>query len=1295
MNNYRDIHCHTYGSVTDSNLSPKRLVLEEAKLGRDSVALTDHGVMYSMWEFMEACSSKEVTEILGKPMNGVPGIEFYVKGSVEGTEDSDDIDVIGIREHLIVLPKNNDGLYAVSKCCTESMYNIVGSKPLVTKEMLKKWFGPGSKGHGNVFATSACMIGVINSKLLANNNIDTQIKKLKEQKEKKGVPKDKDLENKFLSLQKTLEELGEEKKAATALAGKPFKMALKKAEKSGDQEQIEAIKREIEESEKAKVRVEEILREIAKKKAEFAPVKEAYEKAKTKWDKYESLEKEIKTLSKNRISKKVARENAVQELNEYIEIFGKDNFYVEVQYHGIPAEKECMPVVAEIARENGIKIIAANDVHIATPDDAEARALLFSQKYYWKEASESDRQLCIKTDEEIYKWLSKILPDDIVKEAMENTKILLDQCHVTLSTESHYPKFTCPEGTTVRMLNKVAQGKKKVKKWTSEYDQRLAYELRVIKSMGFFDYLLIVEDFLNYGRLLGKIDLNSEEFLADPFNLENLTLLAKNGVGEGVGPGRGSAVGSLVCYLLGITNLDPIENNLLFERFLNPERVTMPDIDSDFSVEVRGWVIEYCKHRYGEKAVCQIMTQGFFAGKSSIRAAARTLINERELTREKDPAEYNRIMNLADKMSSVFEFEETLNDAYVKLIPICESEKDAQTLFDRAMLMENSMNSVGKHAAGVIISDNDDISDYVPLTNVKGFMASQCDKDRTEAIGLLKMDFLGLRNLSIITDCEREIYRTTGKKISIDNLPFEKEVFEKIFQTGNTNNVFQFESEGMKRVLTELKPESFSDLVLLVALYRPGPAQYIDIITKVKNGTEKAQYLIPEMEEVLGSTYGKPVYQEQIQQIFNKFAGFSLGKADIIRRHMAKKHYDEFAAYKEEFVNGMIKRGASKEATEAFWNELLDFASYAFNRSHAAAYAYVAYATAYLKYHYPAEYTVGCLNYPTDDGQEDTLQNSINNGIKILCPDVNRSKEKFIVYGDSVLFGLERVARLNTFARDIVSERETNGNFTDVYDFVLRTNIRKDVMINLINAGGFDSFNKNRQQLLDWFEVSQPVIKKIREKKKKEQEETDPAKKEKLSVSIRELEDQLTQEREPVYYDVLEGLLKEKEVIGYFISGFPLDTVKEIPEGTTEIAKISTAPCKLFGFVSSFEKIRTKKNEEMAKICIADNTGVQNCTVFPKNMSKCDCKEHAFVIVSGRKFGDTFAVDSVEEYIPRDFDFVLIDVPCEDVWNEKRELIDPYFDLNGYPLKVRFVDTGNIIETDEFVSKDIENAALF
>lgn len=1275
------IHTHSENSITDSVSSVNEIALRAKELGASAIALTDHGTLIGTWDFLDAC--KEVG------IKGVIGIEFYVGNN-------------GEREHLIVLAKNEQGYKAISKAITAANRNIVNDKPIATIDTLKAWFGKGSIGYGNVIATSACIAGVLSSVFLSNEKHEKEQAALQKKKEKESNPESplyKQMCEKYIALEQEVERLKIKKTSTRTIASKKYVQRIKRAEKNGDAAEIIRIKEEEAESLRCKQELPSIEKELSLKQKSLTELRNRKKSIEASQAKYTAYQSEIETLEAKKMTENEMKVMCSERLHEYQNIFGEDCFYVELQYHGIPNEKRVMPLLADLAMSHAVPVVASNDIHCIYSQDAEARAVNFAQKNWWAGIEDSDYELYMKTDEELSEWLLKILPPFIVDEAIHNIGKILEQCNLEFKSEAHYPKFNCPEGAKKRLRMLVEKGKSKVPNWTSEYEDRVKYELSVIEKLGFSDYLCVVEDFLNYARLVGKIDVSEPAFSENPYDVEFLEKLAENGVGEGVGPGRGSGAGSLVCYLTGITDIDPIKYNLLFERFLNPERVSMPDIDSDIAIDIRQFVIGYIKHKYGENAVCQIMTRNYFLSKNAIRAAGRAYSRKINDGRMFFDITDSMSKMVTDKMN-LSDIEDLVQETYGEAAEE-NYNPDALEIYRFAKLIEGKLSNIGTHAAGVVISDTADISDHLPLVCVEGTLSCQCDKNRVESLGCLKMDLLGLRNLSVITDCERAIKKAYNKSISIHDIPIRNEVFQKIFRTAKTNSVFQFESDGMKKVLAGFCPDKFEDLILLNAVYRPGPLQYIDDITMVKKGEKEPEYVIPEMAELLDETYGKPVYQEQLMAIFSRFAGFTLGEADIIRRYMSKKKTKEFMKYEDKFVNGLVAHGAELSKAKTFWNELVNFSEYAFNKSHSTAYAWIAYATAYLKLFYPEAYAVGSLNYPATDKFNSTLKEFLSMEIKFSVPDVNKAYRGFTVTSDKIIYGLSSIAGMKKAADEIVSERISHGIYCSFSDFLLRNRVAKNVVENMIKAGCFDSLHESRKALLVAFPFVHDITLKIRKKQDLLKNESDETKRAKIIDSINSYMDKLNCWDEDVCEDMKERLKNEKEVLGHFISAHPLDTIS-IPEKMkiNHICKLERTGNSILAYVSNVQ-LRQKKSDgkEFVFFDAEDKTGKIRCACFSKPFAACgeNIKEDSILIIKGEprydKDNDStfFNVNDVQIF-SEEPKSVEISVPSLEIWENEQERVLPYTEKYGDKLVVFIEDIGQYIKTDYIVSRDIGKA---
>jgi DNA polymerase-3 subunit alpha len=735
----------------------------------------------------------------------------------------------------------------------------------------------------------------------------------------------------------------------------------------------------------------------------------------------------------------------------------------------------------------------------------------------------------------------------------------------------------------------------------------------------------------------------------------------------------------------------------------------MPDIDSDFKTDIRDKVLDYVKHVYGEEAVCCIMTRGTQAAKASIRNAARLLGSEKF----NDTAHF---LSLGDAIAKKIPTEVgiKLADCKADIMKEFGSNAYAVEILNNALLMEGSFVNVGMHAAGVIIADNGDVKQYVPLmwNKDKEQWMTQCEKDPCEANGLLKMDFLGLRNLNIITETLNRVKKNTGKSIDIERVPFEKDVFAKIFATGNTNSVFQFESGGMKKMLRQFQPENIEDVILLVAAYRPGPMQYLDNIIAVKHGRMSPDYVIPEMETILGQTYGYPVYQEQIMQIFNKFAGFSLGESDIIRRYMSKKKTDKFAAYKDKFIDGIVARGADRVKAEDFWTQLVEFSKYAFNKSHATAYAIVAYYTAYLKLRYPAEYLCAVMNDTVFEKLGGLIADCKGFGINVYPADINHSEEKFATSKGGIVVGLGLVKAVGNSAEPIIADREANGSYKSFADFMMRTSCKKNVAENLIYAGAFDAFTKNRQALVDIVSDYSELLKKIKAKADiinaecDEADEKAMAKKERAQVAY----DTLVASMNSISVNTmgeenyLVRLEKEKEVVGAFVSGHPLDTYGQPADfactATTDVE--AGRGISVMGLITNLRVVQRKSDgANLAFFTLEDQTGKIDVNCFTNTYAqfKDMIAEDAVVVIQGDCMEDVDNItdETVLKLNAKSFKkiqakqkSIVIEIESPMEWCDSVcDKVKPYRDNNGANLVVFDKMNGKFRKTDIKVSNEI------
>src|SRR2546427_6254688 len=742
-------------------------------------------------------------------------------------------------------------------------------------------------------------------------------------------------------------------------------------------------------------------------------------------------------------------EAASQAAGSYRDIFGKENFYLEIQDQGLEMEHRIHPNLFKLEKDLGLPLVATNDSHYLCEDDAHAQDVMLCIQT-GKSIQDTNRmkfqgtEFCVKVHDEMY----QVFKDS--PEVLSRTLEIAERCHLRLDKVSNpFPHFDVPDGYTLdsyfeqvtregfalrmeAIRGLAAAGK--LKHGISEYAQRLAREIAIIQQMKFSGYFLIVWDFVRYAR--------------------------ENNIP--VGPGRGSAAGSLVSYSLRITDLDPLEHELFFERFLNPERISMPDIDMDFCMNRRNEVIDYVTRKYGRENVAQIITFGTMAAKAAIKDVGRAM--------DVPYSDVDRIAKMVPttlniKLENAIKESPALQQAY-------ESDTQVRQLIDTAKKLEGLVRNAGVHAAGVVISPRP-LIELVPLHKTKNDeIVTAFDMVAIEKMGLLKMDFLGLTTLTILDDTLKLIAQTRDERITLDGIPLEAhETYERVFHGGLTSGVFQFESHGMRDVLRRYQPNSIEDLTALNALYRPGPIQggMIDDFIDRKHGRKKIEYELPELQEILQETLGVIVYQEQVMQIANRLAGYSLGEADLLRRAMGKKIAAEMAAQRERFVNGAMQRGYPAKKIEKIFDLMAQFAGYGFNKSHSAAYGLLAYHTAYLKTHYPVEFMAALLTSVT--GNTDDVVKYINEcretGIGVEPPDINVSDANFTPHGNAIRFGLAAVRNVGHNAIDsIIAGRRELGRYRSLYEFCEKVDLRllnKRVLESLIKSGAMDGLGRRAQ----------------------------------------------------------------------------------------------------------------------------------------------------------------------------------------------------------------------------------------
>ena len=895
---------------------------------------------------------------------------------------------------------------------------------------------------------------------------------------------------------------------------------------------------------------------------------------------------------------------------EYRDIFGKDNYFLEIQDHNIADQKKINPEIYRLGQELGIPLVATNDVHYTYADDADAHDLLLCLQT-GKTVTDTDRmkyeygQFFVRSEEEMRERFP------YAPEAIDNTMLIAERCHVTMpGKEPKLPHFEVPEGfTSETYLRLICE--EGLKKRYPENDEvakeRLDYELSVIIKMGFVDYFLIVMDFIAYAK--------------------------RNGIA--VGPGRGSGAGSIVAYCLSITNIDPIKYSLIFERFLNPERVTMPDIDIDFGDERRQEVIDYVIRKYGAEKVSRIITFGTLKAKGVVRDVARVLGLPYEIGDRISKSIPNRINDEEVNLTNALKVSPELKKMY-------EADENVQKIIDMSMKLEYLPRHSSVHPAGVLIAPQE-VEAFVPLSKgADDIVVTQYEAPTLEAQGLLKMDFLSLRTLTVLEKACKNVKLTRGIDINIEEIDMEDAKVYEYIGTGNTEGVFQLESGGMRGFMKRLKPDNLENVMAGIALYRPGPMQFIDNYIKCKENPEAVKYACEELKPILESTYGCIVYQEQVMQIVRDLGGFTMGGSDKVRKIMSKKKADEMEEQgrifiygdEEKGIDGCLKRGIHEAVAKQIYSEMRTFAAYAFNKSHSAVYAVVSYQTAYMKYHYPVEYMAALITCFLDNPVKtvEYINVARDMGIEVLPPDINEGMNDFTVKDNKLIYSLKAIKNVGGPVIDrIVAEREAHGKFESLSDFIRRMgtkDVNKRAIENFIKAGAFDSLGGNRRQFMQIYEVMVDDV---------------AAENKKLDTNQMTIFDMLPAEdkkaMEVQLPDVPEFtkdviLQMEKDVLGVYLSGHPLDDVKDIwkknitavttdftYQAELESSKLpDKKSVKIGGIISNLTVRLTKKKETRAIFELEDLVGSVEAMVFPKAYERVKnrLEPDRVVFVSGR-----------------------------------------------------------------------------
>ena len=1077
---FTHLHVHTEYSLLDGSCKIKELAARAKELGMDSMAVTDHGVMYGVIDFYRAAREVGIKPIIGCEVYVAPGSRFDRETS--NGEDR--------YYHLVLLAENDTGYHNLMKIVSRGFVDGFYYKPRVDYEVLETY-------HEGVIALSACLAG-------------------------------------------------------------------------------------------------EVQRYLARG----------------------------------------MYEEACRSARHYEDIFGKGNFFLELQDHGIPTQKTVNQGLMRMSRELSMDLVATNDIHYILAEDAAAHDILLCIQT-GKKVSDENRmryeggQYYVKSEEE----MRALFP--YAQEAIDNTHKIAERCNVEIEFGvTKLPKYEVPEGyDSWSYLNKLCQDgmAKRYPNDDGTLQERLSYELGVIHNMGYVDYFLIVWDFIHFAR--------SHDIM--------------------VGPGRGSAAGSIVSYCLEITNIDPVRYDLLFERFLNPERVSMPDIDIDFCFERRQEVIDYVVEKYGKDQVVQIVTFGTLAAKGVVRDVGRVLdlpYARCDAIAKMIPGDLGMTLEKALKQSP------DLREAY-------QNDDEVRYLIDMARRLEGLPRHTSMHAAGVVIGQRA-MDEFVPLSRASdGTITTQFTMTTLEELGLLKMDFLGLRTLTVIQNAVRQAEENYGVHLVMEEIDYnDKDVLASI-GTGKCDGIFQLESSGMKSFMKELRPENLEDIIAGISLYRPGPMDFIPRYLKGKNDKDSITYECPQLEHILGPTYGCIVYQEQVMQIVRDLAGYTMGRSDLVRRAMSKKkaavmekeRQNFVYGNQEENVKGCIENGIDEKTANHIYDEMIDFARYAFNKSHAACYAVVAYQTAYLKYYYPKEFFAALMTSVMDNVGKvsEYILTCRQMGIRILPPDINEGQSGFSVSGDAIRYGLSAIKSIGRNVVDeIIRERQNNGLFTSIDDFVERMGgreVNKRTLENFIKAGAMDSIPGNRRQ-------KTMIAPELLDQKNKDRKNVLEGQLSLFDFAAEEEKQQyqITMPKVPEFPKG-ELLAFEKETLGIYVSGHPMDEYLEtwknsitakttdfmVDEETGRAVVEDGARATIGGMITARTVKLTKNGQQMAFVTLEDMVGSVEVIVFPRDYEnkKQLLNEDAKVFISGRtSIGDDPAGRLIcEQVIPFD------EVP-KDLW---------------------------------------------
>ena len=1177
------------------------------------------------------------------------------------------------------------------------------------------FFKENQRFTGHIIATSSDADGIL-AKCTTKNIRDRERAEAIQKKIYDMDVSDEDLEKTNKKLSKAKEELESfktEKKEIEKRAKKNFTKKYERAEKITDAEEkekaLDEIRKEEQDSKLADSELEKIKGKISRKQKRITQLAGEKKKTEVSLSDKKALEEEIKQINENHFDEQRLYEEAEKRLSLLKSVFA-DDFYIEFMFHGKEEEAVSMPILEQLAFDTGTKTILSNEVHILndTEDDiARWFAVKSLNGNSWVDRIPEAREYRMKTEEEIANYIFGLTSEEAINNSLRNMSDIADSCSFAWPEEKHYPKYESPDGKTAEqtLCDKTKENIKKLFKgneWTKEYDDRLKYELSVINKTGYADYTLIISEILEEGRK-GNHD---------------------GKIGSYIGPGRGSGAGSIVNYLMRITHIDPIKYDLIFERYLNVERISPPDIDSDIATSVRATLVRYITKKYSKQenkvGVCTITTKQRLTAKAAIRAAGRIVSSKYYGTAAK-------LYSVADRIAK-----EIPNELHITLGECLESLNDTfpddteQEIIYYATLIENVLSGYGTCLPGMIISDNGDVTEYAPVINMgtteEPVWNIQYDKEESEGIGMLKLDALGLTTLDTISNTMQRVYETRGKKIDIDNIMFEDKVFQGIYQKGDTNGVFQCESAGMKKMWLQLKPDCIDDIIAGVALYRPGPMDFIPDYIKGKHNPKSIHYITKQLEPILSKTYGQIVYQEQVMRIVRDLAGFSMGRSDLVRRAMSKKKESIMNAErknfiygnKEENIPGCISNGIREEDAGKIYDLMIDFAKYAFNKSHAAAYAIVSYQSAWLKYHYPKEFLIETMNLEKPENLPIFIEECRRKGYVVKNPDINKSSLAFDEYDDEIYYGLGSVKGVKNNASKIIENRGTG--YRNFQDFLFRSEANKSVVKALICAGAFDSMDYTRAGLLSIYESLMTKTQKYKllktriaqkeEKLKVGSYKTATEEKRLISsldkdtTTASQIYEELKNVFIPYLKDKQEDILEmEKEYLFTYISRHPLDGYMEILKNYTPLSDIEEGDVKVAGIVSDIKIVTTKKtNREMAIFTISDKTDKKKVVCFPDTYEKYSTflREDNILRIYGayKKEYNGDEMNIIPTYINQvasKENQYLVRIKNMDEWeNETAEVIRPYLASNGSGVILYDESRGILVPTDLHIPKGVE-----